>query len=139
MEQPITQARSNEWNSRPIDGSSSRAIPPGATSQTEDPQFPVAISRAEQQGRGTHVDVSTAAVTANAPNREGAVALLEWLATDGQKQFADANFEYPANPKEQINAIVAGWGTFTAGLAAVRRLGELNRRVSSCGRRGFRR
>ena len=60
--------------------------------QTEDPKFPVAISWAEQQGRGTHVNVSTAAATANAPNREGAVALLEWLATDGQNQFADANF-----------------------------------------------
>ena len=90
---------------------------------TEDPEFPVEIVWPEQDGRGAHVNVSTAAVTANAPNPEGALALIEWLATDGQQQFADANFEYPANPDFEPNEIVAGFGEFTADLAAVRQLG----------------
>jgi iron(III) transport system substrate-binding protein len=90
---------------------------------TEDPDFPVEIVWPEQDGRGAHVNVSTAAVTANAPNPVGALALLEWLATDGQEQFADANFEYPADPNVEPNEIVAGWGAFTADLAAVRQLG----------------
>jgi iron(III) transport system substrate-binding protein len=93
---------------------------------TEDPAFPVAISWPDQDGNGTHVNVSSAAVTAFAPNPEGARRLLEWLATDGQKQFSDANFEYPADPTVQPAAVVAGWGEFAANLTAVRRLGELN-------------
>ena len=89
----------------------------------EDPDFPVGIVWPEQDGRGAHVNVSTAAVTANAPNPEGALALIEWLATDGQQQFADANFEYPADPTVPANDIITGFGEFTADLAAVRELG----------------
>jgi iron(III) transport system substrate-binding protein len=89
----------------------------------EDPDFPVGIVWPEQDGRGAHVNVSTAAVTANAPNPDGALTLIEWLATDGQQQFADANFEYPADPDVEANDIIAGFGDFTADLAAVRQLG----------------
>ncbi len=89
----------------------------------EDPEFPVEIVWPEQDGRGAHVNVSTAAVTANAPNPEDALTLIEWLATDGQEQFADANFEYPADPDVEPNEIIAGFGEFTADLAAVRQLG----------------
>jgi iron(III) transport system substrate-binding protein len=94
--------------------------------QTEDPAFPVAIAWPEQDGRGAHVNVSAGAVTANAPNPEGAKALLEWLATDGQQEFADANFEYPADPTVPTNELVASWGEFIADLAVVRELGALN-------------
>jgi iron(III) transport system substrate-binding protein len=94
--------------------------------QTEDPAFPVAISWAEQDGAGTHVNVSAAAVTANAPNPAAAQLLVEWLATDGQESFAAANFEYPADPTVPLNEIVASWGEFTADLAAVRQLGSFN-------------
>ena len=90
---------------------------------TENPDFPVEIVWPEQDGRGAHINVSTAAVTANAPNPEGALALIEWLATDGQQQFADANFEYPADPNVEPNEIVVGFGEFTADLSAVRQLG----------------
>ena len=89
----------------------------------DDPEFPVGIVWPEQDGRGAHVNVSTAAVTANAPNPQGALALIEWLATDGQKQFADANYEYPVDPSVEPNEIVAGFGEFSADLAAVRQLG----------------
>ncbi len=89
----------------------------------EDAEFPVDIVWPEQDGRGAHVNVSTAAVTANAPNPENALTLIEWLATDGQKQFADANFEFPVDPSVEPNEIVASWGEFTADLAAVRQLG----------------
>jgi iron(III) transport system substrate-binding protein len=90
---------------------------------TEDPEFPVGIVWPEQDSRGAHVNVSAAAITANAPNPEGALALIEWLATDGQQQFADANFEYPVDPNLEPSQIVAGFGEFTADLAAVRQLG----------------
>ncbi len=90
---------------------------------TEDPTFPVQIVWPEQDGRGAHVNVSTAAVTANAPNPENGQALIEWLATDGQAQFANVNFEYPADPAVAPDPIVAAWGEFKADLAAVRDLG----------------
>jgi iron(III) transport system substrate-binding protein len=92
--------------------------------QAEDPAFPVEIVWPEQEGRGAHVNVSSAAVTKHAPNPDAALRLLEWLATDGQQAFADANFEYPANPDVEPNEIVADWGEFVADLAAVRQLGE---------------
>ena len=90
----------------------------------EDPDFPVEIVWPEQDGRGAHVNVSTAAVTKNAPNAAAALTLLEWLATDGQKQFADANFEFPADPTVEPDPIVASWGEFVADLAAVKQLGQ---------------
>lgn len=90
---------------------------------TEDPDFPVGIVWPEQDGRGAHVNVSTAAVTANAPNPEAAQTLIEWLATEGQKQFADVNFEYPADPEVEPDPIVAGFGEFTADTGAILELG----------------
>ena len=93
---------------------------------TEDPNFPVAISWPEQDGVGAHVNVSAAGVTANASNRAEAVELLEWLATDGQSTFSDANFEFPADPSVDPVEVIAGFGSFVSDEASVRRLGELN-------------
>ena len=92
--------------------------------QTEDPAFPVAITWPDQELRGAHVNVSTAGITANAPNPTGALKLLEWLATDGQKTFSDANFEYPADPSVAPAALVAAWGPFKGDTATIVRLGE---------------
>lgn len=94
--------------------------------QLEDPDFPVAIQFPEQDGRGAHVNISAGAVTANAPNPEAAKVLLEWLATDGQQEFVDANSEYPADPTVPTSDLVAAWGEFTADTGVIRRLGELN-------------
>lgn len=61
---------------------------------------------------GTHVNVSGAAVAKNAPNKEAAVKLLEFLVSDeGQKLYADANFEYPVKPGVMPNEIIAAIGT----------------------------
>ncbi len=90
---------------------------------TDDPAFPVSIVWPEQDGRGAHVNVSTAAITKHAQNPAAAQALVEWLATDGQKAFADANFEYPADPTVSPADVVANWGTFVADLAAITKLG----------------
>lgn len=94
--------------------------------QTEDPGFPVAISWPEQGGRGAHVNVSAGAVTTHARNPDGARRLLEWLATDGQQQFAAANFEYPADPDVPVAELLESWGSFEADLTVVRELGALN-------------
>lgn len=93
---------------------------------TEDPDFPVTLTWPNQSTFGAHLNVSAAAVTANAPNREAAVKLLEWLATDGQKTFSDANNEFPADPNVEPETVIAGFGAFIADTKSVRELGRLN-------------
>ena len=92
----------------------------------EDPATPVAISWPEQDGSGAHLNVSAAGVTKAAQHPTEALELLEWLATDGQKAFSEANFEYPADPSVAPADVLAGFGEFTADVAAVRQLGGLN-------------
>ena len=92
----------------------------------EDPAFPVRLTWPDQDGDGAHLNVSAAAVTAAAANRDEALALLEWLATDGQQLFSEANHEFPANPNVKPGAIIAGFGTFVADTRSVRELGRLN-------------
>ena len=93
---------------------------------TDDAAFPVRLTWPDQSGAGAHLNVSAAAVTANAPNRAEAVQLLEWLATKGQKTFSDANNEFPADPNVEPGEIIAGFGEFTADTKSVRELGRLN-------------
>ncbi|WP_306117056.1 MULTISPECIES: extracellular solute-binding protein [unclassified Roseovarius] len=50
-----------------------------------------------QDDRGTHVNLSTAAILANAPNAENATKLVEFLTSDfAQEHLAVQNHEYPA-------------------------------------------
>ena len=60
---------------------------------------------------GTQVNVSGAAVAKYAPNRDGAVKLLEFLVSDeAQKIYADANFEYPVKAGVPVNELVGEFG-----------------------------
>lgn len=93
---------------------------------SEDASFPVTLTWPDQDTFGAHLNISAAAVTANAPNRAEAVALLEWLASKGQKSFSDANNEFPADPNVAPNEILAGFGSFKADTKSVRELGRLN-------------
>ena len=92
----------------------------------EDPEFPVTLTWPDQETFGAHLNISAAAVTANAPNKDEAVALLEWLATKGQKSFSDTNNEFPADPNVEPNSIIAGFGSYKADTKSVRELGRLN-------------
>lgn len=62
-------------------------------------------------GIGTHVNISGAAVAKHAPNLDNAVRLLEYLVSDeAQRIYADANFEYPVKPGIALNPIIASLG-----------------------------
>ena len=66
-----------------------------------------------QDGRGTHVNISGAGVLKHAPNKDAAVKFLEYLASDeAQHYFASGNNEYPAVPGVAIDSAVASLGTF---------------------------
>ncbi|MCL5886763.1 MAG: extracellular solute-binding protein [Actinobacteria bacterium] len=91
----------------------------------EDSAFPVQLFWANQADRGAHVNVSGAGVTANAPNRENAIALIEWLSGDGQEMFAGTNHEFPANPAAPVHPIIAEFGEYSADPLAKEELGRL--------------
>ena len=65
-------------------------------------------------GSGTHVNVSGVALTANAPNRDDAVAFIEYLASDAAQEIyaAEVN-EYPADPDVPASDLVQSWGEIT--------------------------
>jgi iron(III) transport system substrate-binding protein len=94
-----------------------------------EPDFPVAIFWPNQSDRGAHVNASGAGVTAHAPNPENARELIEWLATEGQRAFADANFEFPANPNVAPHPLIAAWGPFEADPIWVGEYGRLQPRA----------
>lgn len=78
----------------------------------DDPDFPVRPFWANQDGRGVHVNVSGAGVTAQADDPDLAARLIEWLATDGQEALVYGNHEYPVNPDVEPPPLVREWGTF---------------------------
>ena len=79
----------------------------------EDPDFPVAPVWADQQGRGTHVNLSGFGVVRGTDDRGGAVRLLEFLSRPSQQEvFAQNNDEFPVDPDVKPAAEVARWGSF---------------------------
>jgi iron(III) transport system substrate-binding protein len=63
---------------------------------------------------GTHVNVSGAAIAKNAPNRDAAVKLLEFLVSpEAQAEYAKTNYEYPVRPGAGIDPLIAALGTLT--------------------------
>lgn len=66
-----------------------------------------------QETTGTHMNISGAGVTYYAKNKENAIKFIEFLSTiESQEIFAEANQEFPANPKAKSSEIVSSWGTF---------------------------
>ena len=66
-----------------------------------------------QDGRGTHVNVSGAGVLKNAPNRDAAIKFLEYLASEqAQRYFSDGNNEYPAVDGVEPNPALKSLGDF---------------------------
>ncbi len=69
----------------------------------------------DSEGRGTHVNISGVMLTKNAPNKDDAVELIEFLTADeAQSLYAEVNFEYPLKPGVPASDIVASWGELKA-------------------------
>lgn len=65
--------------------------------------------------RGTHVNISGMALAKNAPNKDNAVKLMEFLASDeAQTIYAEQVYEYPVGPNAKVSETVAGFGTIKA-------------------------
>ncbi|MFT6931370.1 MAG: iron(III) transport system substrate-binding protein [Paracoccaceae bacterium] len=67
----------------------------------------------DQSGNGAHMNLSGGGVAAHAPNRDNAIAFLEYLASDqAQEYFSAGNDEYPAVPGVALSPSVAQLGFF---------------------------
>ena len=63
---------------------------------------------------GSHMNVSGVAMTAAAPNREDALAFMEFLASpEAQEIYAEVNYEFPVKPDVERSELVQSWGDFT--------------------------
>ena len=66
-----------------------------------------------QNAEGAHMNLSGGGVAANAPNRDNAIAFLEYLSSDqAQQYFSAGNDEYPAVAGVAMSPSVAALGMF---------------------------
>ena len=80
-----------------------------------------------QDGRGTHVNISGAGLLQNAPNKENAIAFLEYLASpEAQEFFAIGNNEYPVVEGTPVNPVVESFGEFEDDTTNVAAYGKNN-------------
>lgn len=79
----------------------------------------------DQDGNGTHINVSGAGMLRHAPHKDAAVKFLEYLASDdAQRYFADGNNEWPVVPSVKIaNPALDALGKFKADTLPVGSLG----------------
>ena len=81
-------------------------------------------------GRGTHINISGIALTKSAPNRDQAVRLMEFLTTpEAQRIYAETNTEYPANPSVAPTGMVAEWGDINPDDLSLQEIAENRKRA----------
>jgi iron(III) transport system substrate-binding protein len=87
----------------------------------------VAIFWPNQADRGTHINISGAAVTKTAKNKDNAIKLMEFLVNDASQQwYAEANQEYPVKAGIAPSKMLKGWGEFKADSLNLAELGKHN-------------
>ena len=73
----------------------------------------VAVVFPNQDGRGTHVNLSGVGVCAHAPNKANAIKFVEFLSGElAQKTFAAGNNEYPVVRGVETVPVLRNFGTF---------------------------
>lgn len=81
----------------------------------------------DQDTTGTHINVSGVGLSKYAKNKENGIKLMEFLSSEkAQQKFAQANYEYPVNPKVQISELLKSWGEFKPQNINLSKLGEYN-------------
>jgi len=81
--------------------------------------------------RGTHVNISGMALTANAPNKDNAIKLMEFLASpEAQRIYAEANGEYPVVEGIPASPLVQSWGPLKADPLPLSKIAALRKQAS---------
>lgn len=98
--------------------------------ESQDVVAKTAVFFPNQEGRGTHVNISGVGVVAGAENRENAIAFLEFLVSpEAQEVFANSNNEYPVVDGVTMDPIVAELGEFKVDEVNVSAYGRNNPEV----------
>ena len=92
----------------------------------EDPDLNVEPFWANQDGDGVHVNVSGGGVIAESDTPKRAQRLIEFLASEGQSGFVDANHEFPVNPTVEPEPVIAEFGEFDYAPINAEAYGKLN-------------
>lgn len=80
-----------------------------------------------QQGRGSHVNISGAVLSKHAPHKKNAIALLEFMLTpQAQQWYAAANHEYPVLTGVEASETLQSFGEFTGENIPLQQVGERN-------------
>jgi iron(III) transport system substrate-binding protein len=92
----------------------------------DDPNFPVAPVWADQNGRGTHVNLSGLGVVHWSDKAKQARELIDYLREPRQQEiFAENNHEYPAVAGVKPDPVMARFGTFKRDMIDVAAAGPL--------------
>ena len=79
----------------------------------------------------THVNISGAALAKNAPNRDNAVKLIQFLASDKAQQiYAETNYEYPVEPGLEPSEMVKSFGELNADTLSLSEIGSHRKEAS---------
>ncbi len=80
-----------------------------------------------EEARGTHINISGAAVTKAAKNKGNAIKLLEYMTQDeAQRWYSDVNGEYPVKSGVESSELLQSWGEFKADTLNLSELGTHN-------------
>ncbi|MGI9484153.1 MAG: Fe(3+) ABC transporter substrate-binding protein [Hyphomicrobiales bacterium] len=81
--------------------------------------------------RGTHVNISGVVLAKNAPHKENAIKLMEYLSSpDAQKIYAEVNHEYPVNETVSASDLVKSWGELKKDSLSLAKIAELRKKAS---------
>ncbi len=86
---------------------------------------------ASEKSKGTHVNISGAALAAHSPNKAQAVQLLEYLVSDkAQSMYAKANYEYPVKKGVELDPVVASFGELVIDPLALTEIAKYRKQAS---------
>jgi iron(III) transport system substrate-binding protein len=81
--------------------------------------------------RGTHVNLSGAALLKHAPDKDSGLALIAFLASaEAQSIYSAVNHEYPVKDGVAPSALVQSWGALKADPIALEEIAKLRRQAS---------
>lgn len=79
-----------------------------------------------QGNRGAHINISGGGVAIHSPNRESAIAFMEFLTGEkAQQLYGEINFEYPVNSNVAAGGVLQSFGEFKRDELEIEKLSEL--------------
>jgi iron(III) transport system substrate-binding protein len=98
-----------------------------AIATTQEQAKKIKVIWPNQADRGVHINISGVALTKNAPNKDAASRLIDFLlSNESQLWYAKTNHEYPVLANVAWSELLQSFGTFKTEQIPLTQLGELN-------------